>query len=196
LTLVDLLRVSWALKVNSTWTGTPYDTAGALGQFDVVTPIPTTITVTDAFHGIPFYLEWDVTSNAKVNWVAVPGQTVFNDVFNIPTRGAVGGPIDECPATSVQPAWVSRGVNVDDGRMDDDAVYARGWRTLRGSWIYSPPLGVTVYGIRVVFKPSLYHPCNALVSLKNCLAYDDIAGVNHTAYHQSGFLTAIVQRLG
>ena len=195
LTLVDVLRVSWSLKVNAIYTGTPYDTAGARGQFDLQHTGAGTVTVTDGLHGVPFYLEWDVTSNALANWVAVPDQTVFNTAFNIPSGGVTGGYINECPATSVQPVWTSRGVGVDKGKVASDAVYERGWRSLRGSWIYTPPLGVTIYGLRLVFKPALYHPCNAMTSLKNALCYDEYGGVNVTIYHQSGFMTAVVQRM-
>lgn len=196
ITLVDVLRVSWSLKANLFFVGAPYDTAGALGQFDISNFAPATITVTDGMHAVPFYLEWDITSNALANWVAVPGQTTFQTPINIPAGGVTAGKIEECSAATFFPAWVTRGVGVNDGKATGDATYARGWRTVRGSWLYTPPVGVTCYGIRVVFMPALYHPCTQLVTGTAFMAYDPIASVDCTLYTQSGFITAIVQRLG
>jgi hypothetical protein len=196
ITLVDVLRVSWSLKVNLAFVGTPYDTAGSLGQFDISNFAPATITVTDGMHAVPFYLQWDITSNALANWVAVPGQTTFQTAINIPAGGVTGGKIEECSAATFFPAWVARGVGVSDGKATGDAIYARGWRTVRGSWLYTPPLGVTCYGIRVVYLPALYHPATQLVTGKAFMVYDPIASVGCTLYTQSGFITAIVQRLG
>ena len=198
ITLVDVLRVSWSLKAQLQFTGAPYDTVGALGQFDITNMGSATITVTDGMHAIPFYLEWDITSNALTNWVAVPGQTTFQDSFNIPmpSPGVIGGSISACSAATFFPAWVTRGVGVHDGKASGDATYARGWRTVRGSWLYTPPLGVTVYGLRVVFMPALYHPCTETGTATARMAYDPIASSTCVLSTQSGFLTAIVQRLG
>jgi len=196
ITLVDVLRVSWSLKVNLAFVGTPYDTAGALGQFDISNFVPATITVTDGMHAVPFYLEWDITSNALANWVAVPGQTTFQTPINIPAGGVTGGKIEECSAATFFPAWVARGVGINAGRATNDVIYARGWRTVRGSWLYTPPVGVTCYGIRVVYLPALYHPATQLVTGKAFMVYDSVASTGCTLYTQSGFITAIVQRLG
>lgn len=196
ITLVDVLRVSWSLKAQLHFTGAPYDTAGALGQFDVSNFAPATITVTDGMHAVPFYLEWDITSNALTNFVAVPGQTTFQTSINIPAGGKVGGKIEECSAATFLPAWVARGVGVSGGKATGDAVYARGWRTVRGSWLYTPPLGVTCYGIRVVFLPALYHPASQVTTLDAFMVYDSVASATCVLDLQSGFLTAIVQRLG
>ncbi len=196
ITLVDVLRVSWSLKVNLAFVGTPYDTAGALGQFDLSNFVPATITVTDGMHAVPFYLEWDITSNALANWVAVPGQTTFQTPINIPAGGVTGGKIEECSAATFFPAWVARGVGINAGRATNDVIYARGWRTVRGSWLYTPPIGVTCYGIRVVYLPALYHPATQLVTGKAFMVYDSVASTGCTLYTQSGFITAIVQRLG
>ena len=196
ITLVDVLRVSWSLKANITYTGAPYDSVGALGQFDIVNPSSVVITVSDAMHAIPFYLEWDITSNALTNFVAVPGQTTFQTSINIPAGGVIGGKIEECSAATFFPPWVSRGVGVSNGRATGDAVYGRGWRTVRGSWLYTPPLGVTCYGIRVVFMPALYHPASQVATLDAFMVYDSVASATCVLDLQSGFLTAIVQRLG
>lgn len=198
ITLVDVLRVSWSLKAQLRFTGAPYDTAGALGQFDISNFAPATVTVTDGMHAVPFFLQWDITSNALTNFVAVPGQTTFQDSFNIPmpSPGVIGGSISECSAATFLPAWVARGVGVSGGKATGDAVYARGWRTVRGSWLYSPPLGVTCYGLRVVFMPALYHPCVETGTTTNRMAYDPFASATCVLDLQSGFLTAIVQRLG
>jgi hypothetical protein len=194
-TLVDVLRVSWNLKANMLYTGAPYDSVGALGQFDIVNPSSVVITVSDAMHAVPFYLEWDITSNAKANWVAVPGQTTFQTSINIPAGGVIAGQIAECSAATFFPPWVARGVGVSNGRATGDAVYGRGWRTVRGSWLYTPPLGVTVYGIRVVFMPALYHPCTQVGTGVAHMAYDPIASATCQLQLQSGFITAICQRL-
>jgi len=196
ITLVDVLRVSWSLKANLFFVGAPYDTAGALGQFDISNFAPATITVTDGMHAVPFYLEWDITSNALANWVAVPGQTTFQTPINIPAGGVTAGKIEECSAATFFPAWVARGVGVSDGKATGDLVYARGWRTVRGSWLYTPPVGVTCYGIRVVYMPALYHPCTQLVTGVAHMAYDSVASATCVLSTQSGFITAIVQRLG
>lgn len=196
ITLVDVLRVSWSLKAQLRFTGAPYDTAGALGQFDISNFAPATITVTDGMHAVPFYLQWDITSNALANWVAVPGQTTFQTSLNIPAGGVIGGKIEECSAATFLPAWVARGVGVSGGKATGDAVYARGWRTVRGSWLYTPPLGVTCYGIRVVFLPALYHPASQVTTLDAFMVYDSVASATCVLDLQSGFLTAIVQRLG
>lgn len=196
ITLVDVLRVSWSLKAQLRFTGAPYDTAGALGQFDISNFAPATITVTDGMHAVPFYLEWDITSNALANWVAVPGQTTFQTSLNIPAGGVIGGKIEECSAATFLPAWVARGVGVDAGKATGDLVYARGWRTVRGSWLYTPPLGVTCYGIRVVFLPALYHPASQVTTLDAFMVYDSVASATCVLDLQSGFLTAVVQRLG
>jgi hypothetical protein len=196
ITLVDVLRVSWSLKAQLRFTGAPYDTAGALGQFDISNFAPATITVTDGMHAVPFYLEWDITSNALTNFVAVPGQTTFQTSINIPAGGVIGGKIEECSAATFLPAWVARGVGVSDGKATGDLVYARGWRTVRGSWLYTPPLGVTCYGIRVVFMPALYHPASQVTTLDAFMVYDSVASATCVLDLQSGFLTAIVQRLG
>lgn len=196
ITLVDVLRVSWSLKANVTFTGAPYDSVGALGQFDISNFAPATITVYDGMHAIPFYLEWDITSNAKTNFVAVPGQTTFQTSINIPAGGVIAGQIAQCSAATFFPPWVSRGVGVSDGKATGDAVYGRGWRTVRGSWLYTPPLGVTCYGIRVVFMPALYHPCTQVGTGVAHMAYDPIASATCVLSTQSGFITAICQRLG
>lgn len=196
ITLVDVLRVSWSLKAQLRFTGAPYDTAGALGQFDISNFAPATITVTDGMHAVPFYLEWDITSNALANWVAVPGQTTFQTSLNIPAGGVIGGKIEECSAATFLPAWVARGVGVSGQKATGDLVYARGWRTVRGSWLYTPPLGVTCYGIRVVFMPALYHPASQVSTLDAFMVYDSVASATCVLDLQSGFLTAVVQRLG
>lgn len=196
ITLVDVLRVSWSLKAQLRFTGAPYDTAGALGQFDISNFAPATVTVTDGMHAVPFFLQWDITSNALTNFVAVPGQTTFQTSINIPAGGKVGGKIEECSAATFLPAWVARGVGVSGGKATGDAVYARGWRTVRGSWLYTPPLGVTCYGIRVVFLPALYHPASQVTTLDAFMVYDSVASATCVLDLQSGFLTAIVQRLG
>ena len=196
ITLVDVLRVSWNLKANLAFTGTPYDTAGALGQFDISNFAPATITVTDGMHAVPFYLEWDITSNALANWVPVPGQTTFQTSINIPAGGVTAGRIAECSAATFFPAWVARGAGVSGGRATGDVVYSRGWRTVRGSWLYTPPLGVTCYGIRVVFMPALYHPCTQVGTGIAHMAYDSVASATCVLDLQSGFITAICQRLG
>lgn len=198
ITLVDVLRVSWSLKAQLRFTGAPYDTAGALGQFDISNFAPATITVSDGMHAVPFYLEWDITSNALTNFVAVPGQTTFQDSFNIPmpSPGVIGGSISECSSATFFPAWVARGAGVSNGKATGDIVYARGWRTVRGSWLYTPPLGVTCYGIRVVFMPALYHPCTETGTATARMAYDPISSDTCVLDLQSGFITAIVQRLG
>jgi hypothetical protein len=198
ITLVDVLRVSWSLKAQLLFTGTPYDTAGALGQFDISNFAPATITVTDGMHAVPFYLQWDITSSALTNFVAVPGQTTFQDGFNIPmpSPAAIGGKISECSAATFFPAWVARGAGVSGGKATGDIVYARGWRTVRGSWLYTPPVGVTCYGIRLVFMPALYHPCVETGTTTNRMAYDAFASATCALDLQSGFITAVVQRLG
>lgn len=195
ITLVDVLRVSWSLKAQLRFTGTPYDSVGALGQFDIENTSSVVITVTDGMHAVPFYLEWDITSNALANFVAVPDQTTFQTSINIPAGGVIAGQIAECSAATFFPAWVARGAGVVNGRAAGDIVYGRGFRTVRGSWVYSPPIGETCFGIRVVFMPALYHPCTQVSTGIAHMAYDAIASATCVLDLQSGFITAIVQRM-
>lgn len=195
LTLVDVLRVSWNLKVNVVYAGTPYDSAGARGRITYTTPASSTVTISDALHAWPFYLQWDITSSALANFVAVPGQTTFQDVLTIPAGSTSGGRIDQCFAASFHAPWVSRGVGVSNAEVTSGLVYARGWRSIKGTLFYTPPLGVTVYGLRVVHMPALYHPSFDSGSNENVMGYDAIASVGVSLQHQSGHLTAVVQRL-
>lgn len=191
----DVIRVSWHLNNEVLFSGTPYYDVGARGLIDLVDTGSAPIEVPDGLHCIPFYLEWDITDNTLTNWEPVIGQSNFQDVVGPTSPARVGANLEDCPAASFCPVWTSTTQGTDGGEIGSVIVYGRGWRTLRGNWAYQFTLGGdTIYGLRLVFVPTVYHPAYDTVTGKNCVVTDLVAANGVQLNYQGGRMTCTVIR--
>lgn len=190
----DVIRVSWSLNVEPLFVNTPYATAGARGLIELENSGGGTLEVSDGLHAWPFYLEWDITDNTLTNWEPVLNQTAFDETVGPTSPARIGGKIEDCLGASFCPAWTAKADGVDDQEVSGGSVFGRGWRTIRGTWLHQMLLGGdTIFGLRLVFKPTLYHPAYSVAD-GNCMVTDLVAAVDNQISWQGGRLTCIVMR--
>ena len=103
LSTTNILRVYWDLSVKPYYvTARPWTALGALGNYVFPQLGGGTINVATGVECWPFWLQWDITSNALANFVDVPGQGDFNS-----TAGSYkGNALSDCSSTSVVPAFL------------------------------------------------------------------------------------------
>lgn len=187
ITTDQLLRVYWDLSVRPRYTGTPWLSAGSLGFWAIGGGA-----ATDVASGMScwaFWLQWDITSNALVNWTEVPQQSGFNDTVGI----LHGAPLGDTMATTVVPPWYDSAAGLQNGSFSSTDDYAVGWTGISGDWHYKPSSPVTIYGLRVVFTGTLHGWNSGGV---NYLVRDDPTNAtgNVLIDHNGGRLEAMTMR--
>jgi hypothetical protein len=139
----EVLRAYWNLSAKATQ-GSNWDAAGSLGYYDFQAPL-----------GAVFYLQWDITSASRTNYVGVPLQSDFLTA----TGGKYGAQLGSTMASSVMPAGL-RYANLPDAGILPNASKesTQRWRGISGAWYYPRAAGTQViYGLRVVLK-GVMHP--------------------------------------
>jgi len=136
-----------------------------------------------------FWLQWDTTSNALVNWTNVPLQSDFNDAVGI----LKGASLANTVGTTVVPPWFDTASGLHTGDMASTDDYPVGWTGISGDWHYQPGAPVTIYGLRVVFTGTL-HGWNS--GGTNYLVRDDPTNATGHVFmdHNGGRLEAMVMR--
>jgi hypothetical protein len=188
----QILRVYWNLSVRPNFTGTPWTTAGSLGDLDMAQPIGATAAAHCASAWLA-WLEWDITSGALANWVPVNSQTDFQDN---PTGSIYGGRLPETTATTCIPAWYQWAYDADYGKITVGNLRETpiGWRGVSGCYYFAPSGPVTIYGIRLVIAGI----ANAWqTSNLNYFVWDaDSGGAGQTLDYTAGALTVVVHTTG
>lgn len=194
ITTADIFRVYWDLSCEITYESSPWTNAGSISSYTVFN-VPKTGTTTIATSATVWvvYLEWDITSNALTNFVAVPGQSDFRTLIT----GAIrGNALVSCGATTVIPAWVQACTNAQSGGLNHTDLLNQkmGWAGVSGAWHYSGAAdgAVTVYGLRWVVR-GLLHPYK--FGGTNYLAHDYSAAAGVSLRYTSGKAQVLVHRV-
>tara|TARA_R100000951_G_scaffold30186_3_gene26037 strand:+ start:2266 stop:3159 length:894 start_codon:yes stop_codon:yes gene_type:complete len=186
-TTSNVLRVYWDLSVKPYYTTSrPWTAVGALGNYTFDQISSGTINVATGSEVWPFWLQWDVTSNALANFVDVPGQGDFNT-----TVGSYkGNALASCGSTSVVPAFLETAAAPSRGDFNSVLTVDIGWTSVAGAWHYTRALGATtVFGLRVVFT-GVCHPFNT--GGANYLVRDDAVSTNARLDYNGGRLQAVL----
>jgi hypothetical protein len=199
----DVLRVWWDLSVLPDYPLTPWATAGSLGLYDLEdTAGGPDNTITDGMHCWVAYLEWDITSDAGLNFVPVPGQTDFATSFTVDGVNHKGGYVSQTPATSVISCWaVYSAGKAAEGQVPiaivgNERNNSHGWYAVSGMWAYPATGSVTVYLLRVRITGVL-HPLHLNGGdFENLLVYDTtvVGGGTPTLTYNGGRLSAVHMR--
>lgn len=176
----DVLRVWWNLGVVS-FIGmappTPYLNPGAMGQYTLEDRAagPSHI-VTDGFHCWLAYLQWDITSNALTNWVAVSGQ--MDPELGVKGTAKDGFELERLAAgTVVSPYQVTSDGNARNGKVSTTlSTQAHGWYAPYGMYCFTTNIALTVFGVRLVITGLLHPFFNPAGNQENLLVYDYTQG--------------------
>ena len=185
----DVLRIYWDLSVNPTFTGTPWTGVGSISQ--ITLPLPTV--AASSMSCWLAWVQWDITSNALVNWVEPTNQGAFATNF---TGAKYGSSLPLTRATTAIPAWLQRVDLGADGALGAGTLVNRrtGWRGVSGTFYIAPTAGdITIYGLRIVLA-GIAHPWKS--GGINYLAWDPVlAGGGQTLEYTGGKITALHQRI-
>jgi len=188
------LRVYWDLSVRPGYAvgSTPWRAAGGYSTWFIgggATPqVATGVTCW------AFWLQWDITSNALVNWADVPDQSDFNNA--VPNTASKGNQLAQSMSTTAVPAFNETAGAPTNGNIAGRLESRIGWTGISGDWHHIRPGGSTVivYGLRVAFTGVL-HSYND--GGTNYLIRDD--NVNNTGDvtldHNGGSLEAMLLRI-
>jgi len=187
---VHALRVYWDLSIRPRWVGARPWTGGALNY----TFRDGSGGTKDHFSGYgcwAFWLQWDVTSNALLNFVNVPGQGDFNTPLAPTTRGAER--LSNCQATSIMQNVIETAADPENGKTPRSPITVpMKWTSVDGAWHVAPTAApVTVYGLRVAFSG----PFGAWQdgTYNYLMRNDDVADAARLDYNGGG-LSALVMR--
>jgi len=193
----DCLRVWWNLSLKCYYTGSPWDNASALGRYNIPsdTSPPGNVVITDGFHCWLAYLQWDITSAALTNFVAVPGQsdpTTIGAYEGFYTQFLNGG-------TVISPWTVSSYAFANNGVMpagNKGVGFNHEWFAPYGMFVHAPSGQVTVYGIRLVITGILHSGHLASGDQENVLIYDyNVGDKDQYIEYKGGRISAVHQRL-
>jgi len=185
----EVLRVYWNLSANATQ-GSNWNAAGSLGYYDFNNGSGGA-TKTDTWGGCwVFYLEWDITSAARANFVPVTGQGDFKT-----TIGSYRGePLTNMESSSVMPSGL-RFANDPTNLIVANAslLSSQRWRGISGAWFYPRTLGsLVVYGLRVVVK-GVMHPYKA--GGINYMVHDTVYSNGASLAYNGGNLAVLKHRV-
>ena len=184
----EILRIYWSLSVHSDGTGT---TSSGIQTVQVTTqsgPGGAFYTSAGCFVA---WLQWDITSASRTNFVEVPGQGDFKTTFG----SFHGNALSLCPATTVIPLWSSYPDDLEDGKPTAvTKTYAMGWRGVSGAWHYAPTSSVTVYGLRIALL-GVMHPRRVSTATANNLVLDTTQASHVTLEYTGGRLVTFVNRV-
>tara|TARA_R100001463_G_scaffold42366_3_gene88897 strand:+ start:1720 stop:2613 length:894 start_codon:yes stop_codon:yes gene_type:complete len=186
----EVFRAYWNLSVFAN-PGTKWNDASSLGHyvFPATAPGPTNKAWTWGAVWVT-YLEWDVTSNSRGNYVAVPGQSDFKTVI----AGKYGAALGDMQASAVVPADLRFADDPNAGVLALNSVQGgQKWRGISGAWFYTRPSGnVTCYGLRVVIK-GIMHPFSN--GSNNYLVHDTAYSDGASLAYNGGNLAVLKQRV-
>jgi hypothetical protein len=138
-----------------------------------------------------FYLEWDITSSGRTNYVPVPGQGDFKTTVG----SYYGDSLAETQATSVMPSGLRFANNPTEGRLPNPSFESsQRWRGISGAWYYprTTPSSLVVYGIRFVVKGVL-HPYKT--GSVNYLVHDTVYSNGASLDYNGGNLAVLKHRV-
>lgn len=188
----EVLRIYWSLSVNAEITGTPYE-AGIQAleiKEDPIGTSPPSQTVSTSAGCFVAWLQWDITSAGRTNFVEVPGQGDFKTAHG----SYFGNALSFCPATTVIPLWSVWAPDMADGLILTQTARTMGWRGVSGAWHYAPTSSVTVYGLRIVVL-GVMHPRRVSTATANNLVLDTAAATGTTLEYTGGRLVTFVNRV-
>jgi hypothetical protein len=197
LALGDCLRVWWNLSLKCYYTGSPWNNGSALGRYNIpdTTP-PGNVVISDGFHCWLAYLQWDTTSAALTNWVAVQGQS------DPTTIGAYEGFYTQYlnAGTVISPWTISSFAFADNGAMpagNNGKGFNHEWFAPYGMFVFAPTIApVTVYGIRLVITGILHSGHLAAGNQENVLLYDyNVGDPAQYLEYKGGRISAVHQRV-
>ena len=185
----EVLRAYWNLSAKATQ-GSNWDAAGSLGYYEFGAGGGST-QKTDTWGGCwVFYLQWDITSASRTNYVGVPLQSDFLTA----TGGKYGAQLASTMASSVMPAGL-RYANLPDAGILPNASKesTQRWRGISGAWYYPRAAGTQViYGLRVVVK-GVMHPYQS--ANVNYLVHDTVYSDGASLAYNGGNLAVLKHRM-
>lgn len=185
----EVLRVYWNLSAKATQSG-QWNAAGSLGYY-LFNDGAAGGQPTDTWGAVwVFYLEWDITSAARTNYVPVPGQGDYTSTVG----GYFGERLTNTLASSVMPAGLRYADQPDNGILPDTSkASTQRWRGISGAWYYPKATGSqTIYGLRVVVK-GVMHPYKA--AGVNYLVHDVIYSNGSSLEYNGGNLAVLKHRV-
>ena len=184
----EVLRVYWNLSVKPD-DGTNWNTAGSLAYYDFNNGSGGAQPTSTWGACWVFYLEWDITSSARTNYVPVVGQSDFTTVIG----GKYGNALSICEASSVVPADLRMAAPNQGNVPIASETGNLEWRGVSGAWYY-PRTGsdLTIYGLRLVVK-GVMHPWH--VGTTNYLVHDTTFSTDAALEYNGGNLAVIKQRM-
>ena len=185
----EVLLVYWNLSARATQ-GSNWNAAGSQGYYEFNDGSGGG-QKTDTWGAVwVFYLEWDITSAARANYVPVPGQGDFKSAVG----GFRGEPLTNTLAMSVMPAGLRYANTPDNGLLPRASVAsAQLWRGISGAWYYPKTSGSQViYGLRLVLKGVL-HPHKT--SAVNYLIHDTTYSNGASLAYNGGNLAVLKHRV-
>ena len=185
----EVLRVYWNLSAKATQGGN-WNAAGSLGYYEFNDGSGGG-QKTDTWGAVwVFYLEWDITSAARANYVAVPGQGDFKSTIG----GYRGELLTNTLASSVMPAGLRYADTPDNGILPRASkASTQLWRGISGAWFYPKTSGSqTIYGLRVVVKGVL-HPYKT--GGNNYLVHDTTYSNGSSPAYNGGNLAVLKHRV-
>ena len=194
----DCLRVWWNLSLITNFVGEPPNTAGVMGRYTIADDAAGTVVLTDGFHCWLAYLQWDITSNALTNFVAVPGQ--MDPATNIAGSTYDGFYVQNLNAGTTFSPWSANssgfGYNGTMPAGNNGAVTDHYWYAPYGMYVTPFIAPVTVYGVRVVIT-GLLHPFHLPGgNQENLLVYDyAIGGLTPAIEYKGGRISAVQMRV-
>jgi len=192
----DCLRLWWNLSMEHDRNGTtPYLRASAMGRYTIpnLASPPGQVIISDGFHFWCCWLQWDITSAALGNFVAVPDQS--NIVTNV-KAGYNGMLVRQMGASTTVSPWMTTSFGfADAGRMpagNQGQIRDHGYFAPYGMWAYESTTTFTIYGIRLVVA-GIFHPRSDAV--ENFIALDYTQAADNELHYTSGRMQAIQMRM-
>jgi len=195
----QVLRVYYNLAVRPKYGGTPWDSPGALGQYDVpvTTGPPPNVFISDNAHFWLVQLEWDITSSALINWIPVDGAGNFNGVV---VAGRTGDSLQTMRGCACVPAWNLTYNRWRDGEVPGPTPSIEdrriGWSSASTGYVLlkNPLTSRTIYGLRLVIH-GIYHPYRDATTNYAVLDVNLVSGGNTAEMeYDQGNITAIFMR--
>jgi hypothetical protein len=186
----QMLRVYWDLSVRPRWDSSrPW--AGTDWEWTFTNKSGAgAVRVANMTGCWAFWLQWDTTSAALLNFTNVPSQDSFNTPVLSGPRG--GSLLANLQATSIVPCVNEVLAAPDNGRADTVNTHVPiGWTSVDGAWHYVPGSPITIYGLRVVFTG----PLGAYNAASNWLVRSDVLAPDAILDYNGGSLQALLMRL-
>ena len=186
----EVLRAYWNLSAKATQGSNWNAATGSLGYYELPDGSGGH-RKTDTWGGCwVFYLQWDITSAARTNYVAVPLQSDFKTAVG----AYYGAPLSSTLASSVMPSGLRYATDPDAGTVPNVSTEStQRWRGISGAWYYPRDAGAQViYGLRVVVK-GVMHPYQ--LAGVNYLVHDTVYSDGASLDYNGGNLAVLKHRV-